>query len=144
MKISLKKIQSHHEWLEDALIEMSRDLLTASEMQKISVDMEYLDPSDPSYAECDWIDDECKAVIRINRNIQDPRMLVRSIAHELAHVKQFFRYELIALRDDRWMWNGEIVRSVAGSKRNYHTPWEVEARQIEDVLAKKWLGQEPE
>jgi hypothetical protein len=57
----------------------------------------------------------------------------RVLAHEMVHVKQFAKGELILINSQQVIWKGQKYWCVGGSRQT--TPWEVEAHQIDKILA---------
>ena len=70
--------------------------------------------------------------IRINSRFNDYRM-IRTIFHEMTHVKQFARGELeMGTKVDKF--KGKEYK-----RADYWTaPWEVEARKAEKKMMRKW------
>lgn len=76
--------------------------------------------------------------------VVDPRRrlltFVTTIVHEMVHAKQYHEGQL-ALKHSkqkgwRYLWNGRVSRYQGKSYTNYtHQPWEVEAMELQDVLA---------
>lgn len=79
---------------------------------------------------------EKKYLVAINEefieknNCQDE--LIRLIAHELTHVNQFEKGELIWTEDDA-VYKGELYR-YENDLEYWFAPWEVEARGMEDAF----------
>lgn len=66
--------------------------------------------------------------------------LLKTVAHELVHVKQYAKGELKPGRFDAPVWQG---RSVSLTKNNYwDLPWEIEAHGREHGLFIRWADQE--
>ena len=64
--------------------------------------------------------------------------MMRTIAHEMVHAKQWFRGELGSTGKGQWLWKGRN----AGGWKYENQPWEKEAYRLEQELYKKcWLDQ---
>jgi hypothetical protein len=57
------------------------------------------------------------------------------LAHEMIHVKQFIKGELIVISNQQVMWKGQKYRS-QGANNSRIAPWEIEAYRNDDRLAK--------
>ena len=74
-------------------------------------------------------------VIRVRINARLSKTLQkRVLAHEMIHVKQIAKGELMAINRQQVMWKGQKYWCVGGSRRS--TPWEEEAHQIDKILAR--------
>jgi len=58
----------------------------------------------------------------------------RVLAHEMIHVKQFAKGELIVINSQQVIWKGQKYWCVGGSRKS--APWEDEAHQIDKILAR--------
>jgi hypothetical protein len=67
-------------------------------------------------------------ILNIKRNI-DTEEIIRTIAHEMVHVKQYV-YE--QLNESMTMWSGQKVND--GQYGYFDSPWEIEAHEIGDKL----------
>lgn len=78
-----------------------------------------------------------KFAIRLNKRTST-KILLRTLAHEITHIKQYASGNLRPIdwsfMTDIYRWKGK-VRDIP----YYRSPWEVEARQMESVLYKKFL-----
>jgi len=71
---------------------------------------------------------------------------LKTVAHELVHARQYLRRELTA-HPDEWelpvsRWKGRTIRYGKGVYAENDTPWEKEARRLEEKLFKKWIEEE--
>lgn len=85
---------------------------------------------------CSWEDNNIKPrefTIELNKNLSGIE-LIKTIAHEMVHLKQFVKGEL----KERYkpshhhIWYGDIID--VGDDNFYDVPWEVEARDMEQEL----------
>ena len=93
-----------------------------------------------AYGFCVYEDSHVKPrefTIEINKGLSKED-IVRTIAHELVHVKQYVKGELKEryVPDKHMMWHDERVD--VGLSNFYNVPWEVEARKFEDELYMKY------
>jgi len=66
--------------------------------------------------------------------------LVSTVCHEMVHVKQYVKGQLLHRSDGSQMW--KMDPSIREGKTKYeNTPWEVEAFGLEDELAKECFQQ---
>lgn len=71
-------------------------------------------------------------------NELDGEELIKTIAHELVHVKQYVKNEL----RERYkpyhhhMWHKELI--IVNDDNCYDVPWEVEARELEEELFERY------
>ena len=89
-----------------------------------------------AYGFCVYEDSHVKPrefTIEIDKGMSDED-IVRTVAHELVHVKQYVKGELKEryVPDKHMMWHDERVD--VGLSNLYDVPWEVEARKLEDEL----------
>lgn len=133
------------EWVKTSLAKMAKISLSPScyKNVKIKVKWKNNESADGDYGSCDWKDEDATAILILNSDIS-PLAAYSTMAHELHHVQQFYDYKLISLRNDRWIWEGKTYKSVAGSRRNFYTPWEVEARIAEKTNLKKYIKKHSE
>lgn len=73
-------------------------------------------------------------VIRIDSRLSPMRQRL-VLAHEMIHVKQYAKGELIVLNKRQFIWKGKKYRTDIYSKQ---TPWEREAYKMDRLLAKKF------
>ena len=82
--------------------------------------------------------DRDEVVIEISRDYKDTKTLLRNIAHEIVHAKQFIRGE-INDHEEMWMKNGKKIFHTGKAYRSL--PWEREAFREEKKLVKLyWDG----
>lgn len=81
------------------------------------------------------VDGPLEYTILINRN---SKLKLRTLAHEMVHLKQYMHGEVDVDNDD--FWKGELWAGPEDPEEAYHkAPWEVEARKKEDDLYQRWL-----
>ena len=89
-----------------------------------------------AYGFCSWEDNNIKPrefTIELSRDLSGIE-LVKTIAHEMVHLKQYVKGEL----KERFkpahvhVWHGDIID--VGNDNFYTVPWEVEARDMEQEL----------
>jgi hypothetical protein len=74
-----------------------------------------------------------KVVVHLNRNMAS---VIRTVAHEMVHVKQFNKKELKYV-GSRISWKGDLYKD----NHPYHTrPWEIEAFGMDKELSEKFLA----
>jgi hypothetical protein len=75
-------------------------------------------------------DSVCMEIARkdIQRNLSFLEIM-KVIAHEMVHAKQYFRGELVT-KDCKQYWKGNLAESYT----YYTAPWEQEARELEQTL----------
>lgn len=71
---------------------------------------------------------------------------LKTTAHELVHARQYLRRELTQ-HPDEWdlpvsRWKGRKIHYGKGKYGEEDTPWEKEARRLEEKLFKKWMEEE--
>lgn len=71
---------------------------------------------------------------------------LKTVAHELVHARQYLRRELTS-HPEEWdvpvsRWKGRTVRYGKSQRAENDTPWEREARRLEEKLFKKWMEEE--
>jgi len=67
--------------------------------------------------------------------------LIKTVCHEMVHVKQYARGEMKAENIDTVLWRNE---EVASDLANYYEfPWEVEAYEMEVILFESFLKKYP-
>ena len=73
-------------------------------------------------------------------NKLDGEELIKTVAHELVHVKQYVKNELRERYkpNHHHMWHQELI--IVNDDNFYDVPWEIEARELEDVLYKQFVG----
>ena len=67
---------------------------------------------------------------------QSMRRLLETVAHEMVHVKQYSRGELVELKTNKTKWQGKVVNRK--SLDYYDLPWEIEAYGREVGLFIRW------
>lgn len=69
----------------------------------------------------------------------DGEELIKTIAHELVHVKQYVKGELKERYKPNYyhMWYKELI--IVNDDNFYDVPWEVEARDLENTLYKDFM-----
>ena len=84
-----------------------------------------------AYGYCMELDDNRTFELEIDKNLR-LYDFVSTLTHELTHLKQYFRKEMVALDDGRTRWK----KSVYPVGYSYdESPWEKEAFRIEKELA---------
>lgn len=80
-------------------------------------------------------------VIRKRKKIVLEASSIRAIAHEMVHVKQFLKHQLVE-SDPIVFWNGQATRLTydLDDDEYWLSPWEMEARGYEDYLLHKWYN----
>lgn len=87
-----------------------------------------------NYGDSCILDYEDEFIIRINKN-HDEETQLRTLAHEMVHVKQYMKNELRDAEGNYVIWHGCKLNA-----ENYEMdlpPWEVEAYEYEDRLLEK-------
>jgi len=80
------------------------------------------------------IDCVIRVWIRANMNQQRQGMV---LAHEMIHVKQFAKQELVVLNEKQALWKGQKVYYTSDGIYDYQqTPWEAEAHRTDGLLVK--------
>jgi len=92
------------------------------------------------YGDCEWTDDNRRPkefTVRLYAGLSRKRTL-KTLAHELIHVKQFARRELYdhIMNADLVTWKGQRVDSQQVSYEDH--PWEKEAYEMEKPLLNRW------
>lgn len=84
-----------------------------------------------AYGYCMQTDDHKTFEIEIDRNL---RMydLVSTLCHELTHLKQYYRKEMVQLDDGRTRWKKKVYPESYDYDKS---PWEKEAFRVEKDLA---------
>ena len=72
-------------------------------------------------------------VLEISKDLEGEE-LIKTIAHELVHVKQYVKGELKERYKPNYyhMWHKELI--IVNEDNFYDVPWEVEARKLEQEL----------
>lgn len=68
------------------------------------------------------------------RKTDDYVEMIKTIIHEMVHVKQYARKELKQVTPDFYVWKNELVKADIGYE-NY--PWEHEAYELEKLIYKE-------
>jgi hypothetical protein len=74
-------------------------------------------------------------------NYLKDRTLYRVLAHEIVHIRQYATGELkdLASKADYCKWKNELIQSEGrGSGSYFNLPWEIEARQQQNVILGDW------
>jgi hypothetical protein len=74
-------------------------------------------------------------------NYLKDRTLYRVLAHEIVHIRQYATGELkdLASKADYCKWKNELVQAEGrGSGSYFNLPWEIEARQQQNVILGDW------
>lgn len=93
------------------------------------------------YGDCIWEDTDIRPrefTIRLDKNLEGKDFLT-TLCHEMIHVKQYARNELRQLsRAPVHRWHKEYI---SDDTEYFDRPWEIEAHDLEEVLAKEvaWL-----
>lgn len=74
--------------------------------------------------------------IEVNRNLCKKNQ-IKTIAHEMVHIKQFARKEYVELGKDKVKWMNKLVNMDDLEYAKY--PWEIEAYAAEKELYKHYL-----
>lgn len=88
------------------------------------------------YGTCYSVDDRKRPrefIIALNKNLSR-KSLLKSLAHEIVHVKQSARGELVHLTRRTSLWKGIEIKSAKGFKDYMFLPWEIEAYGLEENL----------
>jgi hypothetical protein len=76
-----------------------------------------------------------KFLVKIDAQLNN-YMTIKTIAHELAHVKQYCRGELKDIEGHPKKWQGEIYDETVDYK---DLPWEIDALKMEYLLFQPWV-----
>jgi len=92
------------------------------------------------YADMTWTDDDSRVPrdfhVRVDASLSRIPIL-KALAHEMVHVKQYARNELKDLtRNLRKRWNRQVYED---NTPYMECPWEIEARSLEEPLYKEWV-----
>ena len=88
------------------------------------------------YAQCRYDRKENYFLIHIVADKENDYIeALECLFHELTHVKQFAKEDLMQLESDDWRWKGKIYRDPKTFEEYEKVPWEREANKI----AKKFL-----
>jgi len=71
------------------------------------------------------------------KKTDDYKEMVKTIIHEMVHVKQYARKELKQVTSDFYIWKNELVKAEIGYE-NY--PWEHEAYKLEELIYNEMYG----
>lgn len=69
---------------------------------------------------------------------KDEKVTLATIAHEITHIKQFYLRELTYSKKGHFQWYGLTMKYKTHTEYLL-TPWEIEARAMEEVLAYAYL-----
>tara|TARA_B100001059_G_scaffold210061_1_gene223470 strand:- start:700 stop:960 length:261 start_codon:yes stop_codon:yes gene_type:complete len=81
------------------------------------------------------MDMEDDRTFRLEVDYSDMDEMISTIMHEMVHVKQYLRKELVQLKDV-YLWKNVAFGKYAVDYR--HRPWEFEAYNIEEELVKSF------
>lgn len=123
-------------------------LIQVDRLRQINCAGSGLDSNDINYVEglCIPLEARLKAYyIAIHRRV-GPKRRYRILAHEMTHVSQYYTKRLTYSKDGNiTYWEGNayyLPRTEALSYDEYASlPWELEAREAEEVLFNKFLGE---
>ena len=121
---------------------MSKELLKKSE-KNCSISIHFCDMKDEGSAlSLDLSPNPKRFLIRINKNLTFAKKIV-TLAHELVHVKQFYKNEIYISRLDQfqWKWNKKwytLEYNSSETKEYWSLPWEIEAFGRQIGLFKIW------
>ena len=87
-----------------------------------------------AYGECYATDDPYTFFIDLEIADRESEIL-KTLAHEFVHIKQFARKELV-FKEDSSVWFGVVYKD---SNAYYNLPWEKEARRIEKLLYESFI-----
>jgi|TARA_B110000503_G_scaffold75014_1_gene115793 hypothetical protein len=108
--------------LMDNIVVFAYDFLNIEEIIEIDFDDDFEDRG----GYCDFTEDEI--IIGINPK-QTKAEIIRTLFHEMVHVKQYVRGQLLHNDDDTSMWNGREC-----DLPYWERPWEKEAYEYEDAM----------
>jgi len=91
-----------------------------------------------AYGLCYSTDDPHYYFIDLYRD-QDNAELLRTLFHEMTHVKQYAKKELV-YRTGYSLWKGQRYKDESDEKE-WNRPWEKEARKYEKILYNKFVKQ---
>ena len=109
--------------------------------ENLYIHLEFVEYEPHEYAYCNAEDDTNRAfLISVNNNLS-PQITLISIAHEMAHVKQYAKGELKDyVHGDKVNFQGEIFEKQEVGY--WRSPWEKDARDIERKLYREFLKSE--
>jgi hypothetical protein len=73
--------------------------------------------------------------------LQKNKEMLRTLAHEMVHLKQYAKNEL-AIDDDAIYWYGDIWRPKGKQHKYFDSPWELEAYGRDFGLYYRWIEYE--
>ena len=77
-------------------------------------------------------EDDCEYTILLNKDLLNDNLeLFRTVCHEMVHVAQYVKMDLIHLPGYKYSWKGSIMESMEYEDR----PWEIEAFKYEEKFA---------
>ena len=92
---------------------------------------------DEDYSECAECEDG-SFVITIQHWLEGQN-LIEAIGHEMVHVWQHVRGDLITMHDEhRWIWKGQMYVDSGSMEEYFLRPWELEARSLEAWIEWRW------
>lgn len=143
MRLTSKGIPNHisKSLCKKAIKFYAKYLLSVRLYETISIHVEFIKYEKHEYAYCNPEDEYNRTfLISINKNLSKEDTL-RSIAHEMVHVKQYVKRELKHYtRGDKVKFLDEFFIE---SKTNYWIrPWEKEARALEEILYEEFVRSE--
>lgn len=102
----------------------------------------FFGPEDEDCGFCYWEDRRKKPrefTIQLDGR-REPEEIMQDLAHEMVHVKQMARGELVDMQRGGWMWQGEEVYATGDKWKDYwYCPWEMEARAMERPMYLKFI-----
>lgn len=143
VKISIRGGTKNTQKLVRSIAEYSADLLMGSRLaDKVSVRINLKDDLCKKHGvlgSCVWEDDNlCPREFRIDIDTrQSMKNIVTTVAHEMVHVKQFAKREMVDLISlQKIKWQGKRIDD---DKLDYYDmPWEIEAHGREVGLYNRW------
>ena len=127
--------KSQRKLTERAARYMIRELLPRKKNLVLDVSIQNIKEKAMGY--CDYVErDTFELTVHNKCSLYE---YVSTIAHELTHLKQYAKGELVT-KIRKVYWKGEDMSDVPYSKQ----PWEKEANRVESDLAKKFIKEELE
>jgi hypothetical protein len=120
--------------IKDAALFFASKLIPARLFPLLEIDINVTKSSADGF--CEYTDSNINPrsfTIELNKKLKGDE-LVKTIAHEMVHVKQYVKGEL----KERYkphhhhLWHKELI--IINDKNWYDVPWEVEARDLEEKL----------
>lgn len=145
--LSVKGIKTHKK---RSLIRKAAEHMISSligDRMLIDVELRFtnLKEKEDCYGICEWVDDPVRPrmfAIDID-NKQNTREQLKTLAHELVHVKQYCKNEMYDYQrgdPNRTRWRNKVVSSEVNSIIEYRNlPWEKEAFNLQSGLVRNFL-----